>query len=705
MRALLLMFGGWALLHAQNCVPTTTQPGAQVSATLDSSSCQLSDGTPYAPYRLTASVHGQLQLNLTPADGTATLILRDATGAQIATGSAIQQQVEAGTYTILVNGASPGQTGKYMFSTAFTPEPGILCTAFPDLGFNQTVAGSLGSSGCTSPDGTPYEAYTLNTFGSGNLTISLSNANLNALVTVRDDSGNTIASAANTVTAPVAAGSQYQVIVSLLDSTGPYQLTTSFQPAPTEACVPQKSFPAPGQDAATITPSSCAMVIDDNGDVQYYNYYLVAVPNAGLLEVSASSTDFRPTVTVLDAAGNQLALDSGGAGNGNSDIRMQVPAGNYIVQLSSNITAGGNYAFTYAFTPGAPQPCTPSALAPTSAASGTLSPASCRTSLGLADLYTVTLPSAGMLSLNLSAPFFTSEVAIRDTKDNLLALNEDIEGLGVSSVSALLPAGTYTVAAAAASGSGAYQLTPTFTAQPVPSCSQTQQITPNSGYIQSLGASGCYNANGQPADFYQFTLASDGVVAAIMTSTDIAGYLTLTDAGGNVLRSDADSYSYNDPMIAQFLKAGTYQLAARAATAGSSGLYQITLLGTAGARPPFCTPLATLTPGIAVSGTIAYSSCQYTDNTFADVYPLTLTAAAAVDLQLTTSAFSPYLILLDAKGNIVAQADDAGGTSTAEIAQSLAAGTYFVVAKPFNENYPSSDYTDVGAYQLTFTQQ
>jgi hypothetical protein len=713
MRALVLIFGGWALLYGQNCVPGSILPGAQVSGTLSSSSCVLSDGTPYTPYRLTLPVRGQLQLNLTPADGTAALVLRDGTGAQVAIGTAIQQEAEAGTYTVLLNGASPGQAGQYQFQPTFTAEPGMLCTVFPNLGIGQTVAGSLGSSGCTSPDSTPYEAYQVNTFGSGNLSVSVSSSNLNPQVTVRDDSGNTVASATNTVTAPVAAGSQYQVVVSLLDNPGPYQLATSFQPAPTETCVPQKSFTAPGQDNGAITPSSCAMVIDDNGDVQYYNYYLLAVPSTGLLEVSASSSDFQPTLALLDGAGNQLALDSGGAGNGDSDIRMQVPAGNYVVQLSSNLAAGGNYGFTYSFTPGAPQPCPPAALSlsPTTAGgpiapvSGTLSAASCRTNLGLADLYSVTLPSAGMLSFNLSAPFFTSQVAIRDAKDNLVALNEDVEGLGVSSVSALLPAGSYTIVAAAASGSGAYQLSPAFTAQAVPPCAQMQQLTVNSGYVQSLGASGCFNANGQPADLYQFTLASDSLVAAIMTSTDVAGFLKLTDANGNVLRSDADSYSYNDPMIVQFLKAGTYQLQARAATAGSSGLYQMTLLGTAGVRPPFCAPLAALTAGSTVAGTITYGSCQYTDNTFADVYPLTLAAPASVDLQLTTSAFDPYLVLLDGKGNIVAQGNDGGGTSTAEIAQALAAGSYFLVVKPFNDNYPSSDYTAVGAYQLTFGQQ
>lgn len=700
MRLGLLIISGWAVAYGQNCVPAAILPGAQVSAALDSSACTLSDATPYAAYALTLPVRGQLQINLTPGDGSIELILRDGTGAQLAAGTSIQQLVESGSYTILVNGQKAGQSGSYQLQPLFNAEPAMWCTVFPNLGLNQTITGSLGSWGCTAPDGTAYEAYSVSTFGAGMLSVSVSSASLNALLTVRDSSGNPLASGTNSVTAPLAGGSQYQVVVGLVDNTGSFQLATSFQAAAGETCLPQQSFANPGTDTSAITGTSCSMALAGSGDLEFYNYYLVTVANAGLVEVSASSSDFHPTLYLLDASGNQLGVDTESAGTGDSDIRMQLPAGNYIVELFSDAASGGgNYTFTYASTPGSPQGCQTAALAiPPSAVSATLSPSSCRTSLGLADIYTVTLPSAGLLSAALTSGAFTPEVAIRDGKDSLIVSSEDVEGLGVASVSALLPAGTYTVVAAAAAGAGAYQLTPGFAAQPIPACTTPTQLAPNSGYIQNIGGSGCFAANGQPADFYQFTLAADGVVAAIMTSTDVAGFLTLTDANGNFLRSDTDSYSINDPLIVQFLKAGTYQLAARAASAGSAGLYQITLLNSAGARPAFCAPLATLAPG-TVSASLSYTSCQYIDGTFADLYPVSLSGPAAVDLTLISSAFDPYLVLLDAKGNVVAQADDGGTGTTAQIAQQLNAGNYFVAVKPF------SGASSVGAYQLAFQQQ
>ena len=688
------------MLCAQNCVPSGILPGVTVSAAIDSSACVLSDGTPYTAYRLTLPARGQLQLKLTPADGTFNAILRDSTGAQVAAGTAVQQPVEAGAYTIAIDGQSVGQSGPYTLQPVFTPEPGVWCTAFPNLGPNQAVAGSLGSSGCASPDRILYEAYWLNTFGAGTLSASISNANLNALVTVRDADGNALASGTNSVTAALAAGAQYQVVVSQIDNPGAYQLSTTFQAADGETCVPRKSFASPATDSAAINASSCSLTIDGSGDLQFYNYYSVTTTGAGLLHVSAATHDFHPTLYLLDAAGNELAIDVEGAGTGQADIQMQVPPGTYLVQLLSDAgSGGGNYTFAYNFAAGNPQPCQPSQLTvPPAGVSGNISTASCRTSMGLADVYSIVLPAAGLLSADLAATSFSGQVAIRDAKDNLIASNQDIEGLGDSNVSALLPPGAYTILASASSGSGAYQLTPAFNAQPAPPCANIVSLPLNHANSQNLGASGCFAANGQPADYYQFTLPADGVVAAVMTSTSVAGFLALTDAAGNFLRSDTDSYSYNDPLIVQFLKAGTYQLVARAAAAGSSGLYQVSLLNTAGPRPGFCAPLATLSPG-TVSGTLSYTSCQYVDNTFADVYQVSLANAGSIDLKLTTGDFDPYIVLLDAKGSVLAQADDGGGGMTAHIAQQLAAGNYFVVAKPFD------GAQSVGSYQLTLQQQ
>ena len=216
-------------LFGQMCAPVRMLPAGAVSGTLDNSNCQLSDATAYAPYRLDLPVRGQLALDLsTPNDFI--LILRDATGAQVASGLSIHRPVEAGSYSVLVDARIPGQVGDYAVQTAFTAEPGMLCTAFPSLGLNQTAAGALGASGCALPGGTAYDGYVLNTDGSGTLTVTVTSGSFTPAVIVRTGDGSAVASGQGTVTASVDEGSQYEVLVTTADTAGAYQIATSFQP-------------------------------------------------------------------------------------------------------------------------------------------------------------------------------------------------------------------------------------------------------------------------------------------------------------------------------------------------------------------------------------------------------------------------------------------------------------------------------------------
>ena len=272
------------------------------------------------------------------------------------------------------------------------------------------------------------------------------------------------------------------------------------------------------------------------------------------------------------------------------------------------------------------------------------------------------------------------------------------EGLGISQLTAGLPAGTYTIVAASATGSGSYQLTSQFTAKTIAPCNYVQPLNINGGYIQNLGPGSCTGANGQPVDFYQFTLPTDSVVAAFMTSSQVDGFLTMMDGAGNFLRSDNNSYGANDPMIVQFLPAGAYQVAARAAGSTVGGYYEVDLRTIPGPRPPFCASRGKLALGGSINGALTVASCQYIDGTFADVYQIVLASDTTIDLRLNSSDFDAYLVLLDAKGNVVDEDDDDGGGTNARVNELLAAGTYYVVAKPF------SSYTSVGAYTLSLAQ-
>ncbi len=699
---LVLSFLGSAL-YGQNCVPASLLPGGSVSDSISGTSCTLSDGTPYAGYRLTLPVRGQAQFQFDPGTSGLNLILQDATGVQVASGASLQRPLEAGVYTILVNlpaasAATPIPLPvAFTLHSAWTAEAGMLCAGFASLGIAQTQTGVVGSSGCRLPDGTLYEAYTVNTFGAGNLTVSVTSQDFTPLLLVRGQDGSLLASDPASVVVAVDAGSQYQVVVATSDRSGTYQVTTSFAPAATETCLPQPAQSAPMSDKNSITPDSCSVFVDGMGDLAYYNYYNLTLTVPGQVDITAASVDFAATLQLLDASGNSVAIDTGGGAPGASypasEIRMMLPAGSYSAEVFSNYSSGGTYTFTYNFTPGPPQPCPTGVLVMGTPAGGSLGASSCRTPLGISDIYKLTLPAAGALSLDLNSTSFAGQVAVRDSKDNLIVANQDVEGLGNSHISATLPAGSYTVVAGAISGSGVYQLASAFTPAAIPSCTYAQPLMLNGGYVQMLGPGSCIGANGQPMDLYQFTLPADSTIAAVMTSNQLDSYLALTDGAGNMLRSDDNSYGSNDPLIVQFLPAGTYQLQARAASSTTGGLYQVNLLASAGGRPAFCGAAGSIAPGGSISGTLSFTACQNTDGTFADVYQMTLDGAATIDLRLNSGDFDAYLELFDAKGNLVAQDDDSGGGTNARIQQALPAGSYYIFAKPFANYYSLGNYT------------
>src|SRR5438874_7115902 len=108
-------------LVAQDC-PAVMRvlPGAFMAGALDSSSCTLTDGSSYAVYRLDLPVRGQIRIDLKTLAADLTLLLRDASGARVDGGTSIRRPLEAGAYTLLVNGRTLAIAGLYQMTSAFT---------------------------------------------------------------------------------------------------------------------------------------------------------------------------------------------------------------------------------------------------------------------------------------------------------------------------------------------------------------------------------------------------------------------------------------------------------------------------------------------------------------------------------------------------------------------------------------------------------
>src|SRR5215831_18520960 len=343
MRFGLMLVAGMAVaggpLFAQDCPAVARlQPAASLAGTLDATSCVLSDGSAYTPYRLDLPVRGTIRIELSDTSSDFSLTLRDTSGARLDGGTAIRRAVEAGSYAVLVGGKAPGG---YKITTAFTAETAILCTNYPRIGTRQTVTGALGSYGCVAPDGTPYDAYTLTAAGSGTLTITATSTDFAPTVVLRGDDGRALAASVDgTLVTPVLGDSDYVVVVASADNGGSYQLTTTFENAAEDTCQPRKAFSDTASDTSRINADSCFVTVPESGDQRYYSYYNLSLSSPGTITLSAASADFTPTIYLLDEAGNTLAADTAGggydsSGQATSALRLRVPAGNYVAQSSA----------------------------------------------------------------------------------------------------------------------------------------------------------------------------------------------------------------------------------------------------------------------------------------------------------------------------------------------------------------------------------
>src|SRR5437762_14338527 len=108
---------GWS----QTCAPPIPlHPVDSVTGTLDHSNCRLSDNTLYAEYLLVLPTRGQIALDGASSAFDLTILLRDASGHRLASGTSIQQPIERGQYRVVVNTGADGQSGDFTLRSTFT---------------------------------------------------------------------------------------------------------------------------------------------------------------------------------------------------------------------------------------------------------------------------------------------------------------------------------------------------------------------------------------------------------------------------------------------------------------------------------------------------------------------------------------------------------------------------------------------------------
>ena len=682
---MLLSAIGWS----QTCVPAATlRPVDSVTSSLSDADCRLSDGSTFAEYILTLPTFGQLQLDASSSDFPVSLILRDTSGRMMAGGASIQQTVERGEYTLVVNAQSPGQLGNFTVTSMFTPEPNTLCRNITRIGPTQSVSGRLVDTSCKALNNAAYDGYLVSILGSGTLTVTLTSPNFSGSVTVRADDGTALASDPLSISIPVDGDTDYTIVVAGADPSarGDYQLALTFTPAVDETCRSQGTLAGSTDIHGTIGDTSCRF-----GTTLLFEYFDLPLTGPGLADLRVQpSGDIVTLAAILDQNGRLVSQDLESGGLGKPILRQQLPPGNYTVLVISD-TAGGNYTLQYRFNPGLPATCPALNLTPGSPQAGTLAAASsCRSQDAMQDVYRFSTSSPGTIDITLTSDDFNGSLLLKDAKDNNLTQSDGSDTQDPHIV-ADLGAGAYSLGAISGDP-GNYTITYKFTPHALAACPSPQPLNLNSGFMGILGSGACHGADGQPVDWYQFTTPSDGTVALFMTSTAVDSYLTLTDSQATTLRRDDNSYGGTDSLIVQWLPSQTYTFAASASGGSQAGRYRVDLQYSPGDRPARCLPLGDLASG-ATPGSLSATSCQYSDDTFADLYRLQVTTPGSLRIEMDSDTLDAYLELLDNQGNVVDTDDDSGGGTNALLTTMVDIGTYYVVAKPFvNQGYVMGSY-------------
>jgi hypothetical protein len=677
-----------------------------VSGALGAANCTLPDGTTYADYQVVFPVHGTWSGGITAADGVTplTLILRDLSGTQLYSGANIQGSVERGMYHVLVNGSAVG----YRLASSFSPAPNVLCWNFALMGTIRTINGLLGPASCQLPDGSAYDGYQLTLYGSGTMDIAINAYGFTPLLILRTSDGyslpgvtSTDSNGATHLTVNAVGNDTYTLVVAVSSPDqggGAYSVAATFTPATGEVCVSQGALTVSQQVTGSISPLTCNFNLPGRDDNALFTFYSIHLDQPGVIQASIATGDFSPLLLLLDADGNTLSEDIESGGDGTPLIQQQLAPGDYVLAVFNEDSFGGNYTLNYQYTVGSGPACPVINMNPGDLDAGTLTGGvSCSDFGYMADTYQVVLPADGTLSLLLSSPDFSTFVDLHDAKGNELTWGvESADGSG-SFLNVNLPAGTYYAYAASMDLPGGYSLSYTFTPMTLTACPSAMPMPPN-GYIQNaqLGMASCQGKDGRLADYYSFTLSAPSTQAVFMLSTAVPPYITLFQSNGPPLRNDQNSYVNNSAAIIQYLPAGNYVVKARSSDPNATGLYSLYLNYQAGA-PQLCAPLS-LALNTPVTGQTSFTSCAWYDKTFADVYALNvIMPSQQIAIGAQSAAFDAFLILMDAKGNLLGTDDNSGGGTNPLITQALDPGNYFVVVKP------SSDPTSAGTYNLIVT--
>lgn len=448
-------------------------------------------------------------------------------------------------------------------------------------------------------------------------------------------------------------------------------------PARAQICAPTGVIQPNGQVTATLDGSGCTLA-----DGTWFADYLINFPSRGSWSASVTPGDGVTAFTAILRNESGARIDSGAV------INRPVEAGSYHVLVNGPApNQGGGYTLHSSFS-GVPNVlCRPTTMIGTvRPVNGSLGSGSCTLPDGSAyDGYQLTLYGTGTVDIAINANGFTPLLILRTSDGQAIGSNSTADDSGV--VHLTLPgvgSDTYTLVATVSSpdqAGGTYSLSATFAPDADETCVALAAVNDSQQYNGTIGPGSCnFNLPGRddfaPFNYYMIHVDTAGAVQASIDTTDFSALLLLLDADGNTIAQDTDSGGSGIPLILRQLPPGDYRLAVFNEDS-FGGNYTLNYQYTPGPGPS-C-PVVPLNSGDQPNGTLSASSCR--DAAFpSDVYQIVLPSDGSVSLSLSSTDFSTFLDLHDAKDNELTWGSQSSDGSSSLMTVNLPAGTYYVDA-------------------------
>lgn len=575
------------------------------------------------------------------------------------------------------------------------------------------ITGALTPDDPTLSDGTYYDAYTFYGHTHELVRFHLSSSEMDMYLLVVDGEGQVIAedddSGGGTdamVEVEIPAEGTYQVLANTFfpGSTGEYLLVWED---------PQTPFLSWGVPVEGELTDEDEMMPDDT----YYDAYLLVGWEGETVRLSLSSPDMDTYLILTDTEGNWLAYDDDAGGGTDSYLEYTLPSSGAYRVLANTLFAGETGRYTLVWEAGPSEPYTGYVeLQPGVSLEAEFTEDDLIFEDGsYFDTHFFEGRQGQELRLRLASSDVDAYLMLFDAQGNWLASDDDSGGGTDALIVLTLPEdGVYMVVANTLLGqeTGRYTLTWEEAGSPEPGMIVEGALTPADPTLDDGSRYDSYQIHvraeeeagplepgmivegaltsadptlddGSHYDSYEINVQAGEVVRLYLASDAIDPFLILNDPGGVPWDHNDDSGSRHDALIDVAVpSAGTWEVVVTTFGPGETGGY---LLAWAPPGVNFLTRGSQVKEELTADDPVLPEAYRHEflpqDGAYHHRYLLVGRQGEVVSLGLESPELDPYLVLVDAEGNVLMKDDDSAGDWDALIEYTLpSTGVYQVLA-------------------------